>query len=130
MVIDSSAFIAILTGEPDAETYVRAIRSAASAHMSAATYLEIGVVVNSKGDAVAVARVDVLLNGLNIVVEPFTLEHGRIAREAHRQFGKGRHPAALNFGDCFSYALAKALGKPLLFKGNDFGQTDVASAIS
>jgi ribonuclease VapC len=130
MVIDTSAFIAILKAEPEAETYLRAIHSASSAHMSAATYLEVGVVVNSKGDTIARNKVDALLNGLNIAVEPFTFEQAKIAREAHRIFGKGRHPAKLNFGDCFSYALSKTLDQPLLYQGDDFGQTDVASAIS
>src|SRR4051812_9667226 len=108
MVIDTSAFIAILKEEPETERFLRAIQNSVSAHMSAATYLEIGVVVNSKGDAVVARNVDALLNRLSIVIEPFTREHAQIAREAHRKFGKGRHPAKLNFGDCFSYALAQA----------------------
>jgi len=130
MVIDTSAVIAILRAEPEAELFLSAIDAAESAHLSAATYLEIAVVVTRMGDAIVSRNFDRLLEDLNVAVHPFTLDQAKIARQAHRDFGKGNHPAALNFGDCFSYALAKTLGQPLLYKGRDFAQTDVASPIS
>jgi len=130
MVIDSSAIVAVLFNEPDAWKYANAIERAADPHVSVASYLEAAIVIGNRGDADARCAFEDLFREARIALEPVAIEQILIAREAHRQFGKGRHPAGLNFGDCFSYALAKALNKPLLFKGDDFPQTDVASAIS
>ena len=129
MIIDTSVLVAILRDEPDAARYALAIEQAADRRISAATYVEIGAVIDGARDPVASRRVDELLQVAGIVIEPVTVEQARRAREAYRDFGKGSgHPARLNFGDCFAYALAKATARPLLYKGNDFALTDVAIA--
>jgi ribonuclease VapC len=128
VIIDSSALVAILRDEPDAGRYALAIEQAADRRISAATYVEVGAVIDGARDPVASRRVDELLQVAGIVVEPVT-EEARRAREAYRDFGKGSgHPARLNFGDCFSYALATSTGDALLFKGEDFALTDVMRA--
>jgi ribonuclease VapC len=128
MVIDSSAVLAIVFGEPDAKAMAEAIDRAESRWMSSATALEAYVAsVASRGEAAA-NNLDMVLLRARIEIVPFTEEHLSIARRAFRAFGKGRHPAGLNFGDCFSYALSKASGEPLLFKGADFAKTDVEVA--
>ena len=97
--------------------------------MSAATWLETSIVVDGRRNPVLSRKFDRFLAELDITIEPVTVEHAQIAREAYRDFGRGSgHPAKLNFGDCFSYALAKATGEPLLFKGDDFSHTDVRTA--
>jgi ribonuclease VapC len=129
MIIDTSALVAILRDEPDAERFARAIEAADVSRISAMTYVELGAVIDRAHDAVASRRVDELLTVAGIVVEPVTWEQARVAREAYRDFGRGSgHRAGLNLGDCFSYALAKASGEPLLFKGSDFAETDVHAA--
>ena len=129
MIIDTSAVVAILRQEPDAATFAQAIEAAAARRISAATYVEIGAVIDGARDPVASRLVDELIAVAGIQVEWVTPDQARIARDAYRDFGKGSgHPAGLNFGDCFAYALAKAMGEPLLFKGDDFSQTDVAMA--
>lgn len=129
MIIDTSALVAILRDEPDAERFATAIEAADVSRISAMTYVELGAVIDRARDAVASRRVDELIEVAGIVIEPVTVEQARVAREAYRDFGKGSgHPAGLNIGDCFSYALAKSLGEPLLFKGSDFIETDVRSA--
>src|SRR5262249_55928785 len=126
MIIDTSALIAILRDEPDARGFAVAIEAAAVRRISAATYVELGAVIDEARDAVASRRVDELISVGGIVIEPVTEDQARRARDAYRDFGKGSgHPAGLNFGDCFSYALATELGEPLLFKGTDFSRTDV-----
>jgi ribonuclease VapC len=127
MIVDTSALIAILRGEDDAETYIQALAAAADLRMSAATWVETAVVVDSNRDPVLSGRFDDLITEAGVIVEPVTADHARLARQAYRDFGKGNHPAGLNFGDCFSYALARATGQPLLFKGGDFVLTDVAA---
>ena len=130
MIVDTSALIAILRDEQDAATFAEAIAAAATVRMSAANYVELGAVIDSARDPVASRRVDELLNVAGIGIEPVTRAQARRARDAYRDFGKGSgHRAALNFGDCFAYALATDLGEPLLFKGTDFAQTDVESAL-
>jgi ribonuclease VapC len=130
LIVDTSALIAILRGEPDAARYVEALASASSVRMSAANYVEAAIVVDANRDPVLSRRLDDLLVAAEVSVEPVTKEHADIARAAYRDFGKGSgHPAGLNFGDCFSYALARASGQPLLFKGEDFSRTDVESAL-
>jgi ribonuclease VapC len=131
VIVDTSALIAILRVEPGASACALAIESAGVRRLSAASYVEMGAVIDRAGDAIASRRVDELLEIANIEVETVTASHARIAREAYRDFGKGSgHPAKLNLGDCFSYALAKATGEPLLFKGEDFRHTDVIAALT
>ena len=126
MIIDTSALIAILRDEPDASFCATAIETASDRRISAANFLEAAVVIDGSRDPVASRRFDDLVREAQLVIEPVTESQVRIAREAYRDFGKGSgHPAQLNFGDCFAYALAKATGEPLLFKGNDFIHTDV-----
>ena len=126
MIIDTSALVSILNGESDALVLLRAIRQARPRRVSAASYLEVSIVVDRSPDPVVRAAIDDLLARLSIVIEPVTADHARIAREAYRSFGRGSgHPARLNFGDCLAYALAKATGEPLLYKGEDFAQTDI-----
>jgi ribonuclease VapC len=129
VIVDSSAIIAILKKEPEALEFVALLQSARSARLSAATYLESAIVVDSVRNAVASAGLDALVQRMNITIEPVTPAQARIAREAYRDFGKGSgHAARLNFGDCLAYALAKDKSEPLLFKGTDFAQTDVKLA--
>ncbi len=125
MVIDSSALIAILRREPEAAAFRVAILGAAVRLMSAMTKLEASMVAMGRRGLGAIAALDALLAELSIVVVPFDDHHADIARDAFVRYGKGRHPAALNFGDCAAYALAIAEAEPLLFKGTDFGSTDV-----
>ena len=130
MVVDTSALIAILLREPDAERYAHAMGNAPLRLLSAVTRVELSFVIEGrKGEA---GRVDLerLLNDGDFEVVAVTPQQAAIAIGAFRNFGKGRHPAGLNIGDCFSYALASATGHPLLFKGNDFVQTDIRSALS
>ncbi len=129
MIIDTSAVIAILNNEPEAVTFVEAIEQAQERRISAVSYVEAAAVIDKERDPVASRRFDELLREADVVVEAVSENQARIARAAYRDFGKGSgHPARLNFGDCFAYALAKAKGEPLLFKGNDFGRTDVRRA--
>ncbi len=130
MIIDTSAVLAILLAESDAARYARAIEDADPRRMSAAGYLEAAMVIDNRGDAIASREFDLFLRRAGIAIEPVTFEQAQIARQAYRDFGKGRHPAGLNFGDCLSYALSKSLDEPLLFKGADFAQTDVQRADS
>jgi ribonuclease VapC len=131
MVIDSSALIAILRREPERQAFQAAIASAELRLISAMTKLEASIVAIGSGPAEAAQDIDDLLSSLSIQVVPFDEHQADIARDAFIRFGKGRHPAGLNFGDCAAYALAMAEAEPLLFKGTDFGATDVqvASAV-
>jgi ribonuclease VapC len=129
MILDSSAVIAILRYEPDAPIFAQMMEQAARPSLSAVSYVEAAAVIDGSRDAVASRRFDELLEEAKVVIEPVTEKQARIARQAYRDFGKGSgHPANLNFGDCFAYALAKARNEPLLFKGDDFSHTDVKSA--
>ena len=131
MIVDSSAIIAILRGEPDADRYVEALGTASRSRLSAANYVETAIVVDSNGDPVLSRRLDDLLTAVDLVVDPVTREHADVARQAYRDFGKGSgHPAGLNFGDCFAYALARTTGESLLFKGSDFVHTDISPALA
>ena len=130
MIVDSSALIAVLKEEPEAEGFLRELTRAVPAkRLSAANYLEAAIVVDANRNPVLSRRFDDLIARTGIVVEPVTREQAEIARAAYRDFGKGGgHPAGLNFSDCFAYALAKATREPLLFQGSDFSKTDVAAA--
>ncbi len=130
MIVDSSALLALLRGEPESAIFAQAMESAPIRRISAANLLETAIVVDNARDPMASRRFDELIHEAQLVVEPVTEEQVHIAREAYRNFGKGRgHGAQLNFGDCFAYALSKTMEEPLLFKGADFRQTDIASAI-
>jgi ribonuclease VapC len=128
MIVDASAIIAILRGEDDEPALARTLEEALVRRISAATYVEAAIVTDSNRDPVLSRRFDDLLRDSAIVIEPVTAEQAVIARDAYRDFGKGRHRAGLNFGDCFAYALAKVTGEPLLFIGDDFCHTDVEPA--
>lgn len=130
MIIDSSALLAILFNETDAHWHADAIAKAHSPKISAANWLETAIRIDHGGNPIASNAMDDLIREARIEVVPVTAEQAQIARQAYRAYGKGTgHPAELNFGDCFSYALAKSSGQPLLFKGNDFSQTDLQGAL-
>jgi ribonuclease VapC len=127
MVIDTSALLAILLGEPEAERLAAAIAADATRLASAFSALEAGIVIEArKGDAGG-RELDLLLHRCGVELVPLTASQHEIARHAWRRFGKGNHPADLNIGDCCSYALARSSGEPLLFTGGDFARTDVAA---
>ena len=130
MIVDTSVLIAILKGEPEADQFATVLANPKSSlALSAASYLEAGIVVDRNDNAALSARLDDLLKAFAIEIAPVTASQAKLARAAYRQFGKGTgHPAGLNFGDCFSYALAMESGTPLLFKGADFAATDVMAA--
>jgi len=127
VIIDTSALLAILQLEPEARRLLEAIRSETRRLISAATFVEASIVAEGKLGAEGVRDLDAVIARLRIEIAPLTADHALYARRAFRRFGKGRHPAQLNLGDCFSYALSKASGEPLLFKGRDFSETDVAA---
>lgn len=129
MIIDSSAVLAILFAEDDAEHYANMIAEGDTRLMSAANYLETAIVVDNQIGAAAGRQFDAFISRAQIGVEAVTRQQADIARQAYLDFGKGNHAAALNFGDCFAYALSKATSLPLLFKGNDFSRTDVERAL-
>jgi ribonuclease VapC len=130
VIVDTSALMAILRAEDDASEMAHAIERAQTRRISAANYVETAVVIDASRDPVASRRFDELVDTAELHVEPVTYDQARIAREAYRDFGKGSgHRAGLNFGDCFAYALAKSTGEDLLFKGNDFGHTDITPAL-
>jgi ribonuclease VapC len=130
MIIDTSALVAILRDEPEAMACARAIENATSRRVSAASFVEAAIVIDGSRDPVASRKFDDVFKEAKLVIEPVTEPQARIAREAYRDFGKGSgHPAQLNFGDCFAYALAKVTGEPLLYKGDDFTHTDIAPAL-
>ena len=125
MIIDTSAIVAVLFAESDAARYERAIATAWPRRMSVVALLEAAMVVESRGGPAAGQDLDLFLQEAEIELVPVTPEQTAVARLAWRRYGKGNHPAALNFGDCFAYALAQETGEPLLFKGEDFLPTDV-----
>jgi ribonuclease VapC len=130
VIVDTSAIMAIVKDEPEAEAFATLLAGSAVNRISAATLVETSIVIDRSLPPSAHARLDALLDGTAMVIESVTAEHADLARTAHRRFGRGSgHPARLNFGDCFAYALAKATGEPLLYKGDDFGHTDIRSAL-
>lgn len=128
MILDTSALLAILLKESEAVQFATAIADASVVRMSAASYVETAIYVDRNGDEIRRAMLDNFLGEFSIRIEPVTAEQALLARQAFVLFGKGRHKAGLNFGDCFSYALAKSSREPLLFKGGDFIHTDLAAA--
>ena len=127
MVVDSSALIAILRKEPEAARFTRAILRDPVRLISAANLLEAGIIIDNQSGPSAGRRLDAFVERARIGIEPVTEAQVRIARQAYLDFGRGNHPAGLNFGDCFAYALAKATGEPLPFKGEDFARTDISA---
>jgi ribonuclease VapC len=131
MIIDASAVIAILRNEAEAPAMAQAIETADVCRISAVNFVEAAVVIDGSRSPIASRRFDDFVSEAGLVIEAVTERQARIAREAYRDFGKGsKRRAQLNFGDCFAYALARATGEPLLVKGNDFGHTDIAVALS
>jgi len=126
MVIDTSALVAIFFVEPERESFLEAIATAENRLLSAASVLETGMVLEGRQGEAAGREFDLFVVRANLQVAPVDAEQADIARSAWRKYGKGRHPAALNFGDCYAYALAKSTGEPLLAKGTDFASTDIA----
>ena len=130
MILDTSAVIAILRNEPAAPVLAKTVEEAVHRRISAVNYVEAAAVIDGSRDPIASRRFDDLLREAQVAIEPVTETQARIVRQAYRDFGKGSgHPAQLNFGDCFAYALAKAKGEPLLFQGDDFPHTDVTRAL-
>ena len=128
MILDTSALLAILQNEPERRRFNEAIQSAAVVRIAAPTYVEASVVIEARYGAEGLRRLDRLLEIAAVATTSFDAEQAKIARDAYSRFGKGRHPAALNLGDCFSYALARSFGEPILFKGDDFSRTDLMPA--
>lgn len=130
MIIDASALLAVLLDEPERPTFEAVMSRDPFPRISAASYLEAGIVVDSRRDPMRSRYLDTFLASAEVAIEPVTAEQAAIARKAYQDFGRGSgHPARLNFGDCFAYALAKATDEELLFKGEDFSHTDIRSAV-
>jgi len=126
MIVDTSALVAIIHGETDGPLYAATIESSPLNRISAATYLEVSIVIDRSRDPLVSRRLDEVLAEGAFIIEPVTESQARIARDAYRDFGKGSgHQAGLNYGDCFAYALARELNEPLLYKGDDFRHTDI-----
>ncbi len=125
MIVDTSALIAVLYDEAEGSRFTEIIHDAEICRLSVANYLELSIVVEKQLGPDGSRQAETFLRRAGIIIEPVTVEQGVIARQAFLDFGKGRHKAQLNFGDCFAYALAKAMDEPLLFKGADFSETDV-----
>ena len=129
MIIDTSAVLAVVLGEPGFDVFAGAIAASEVRRISAASLLEGSIIAESRAGDRGLRQFDSFIRESELAVEPVTHEQALIAREGFSNYGKGRHPAGLNFGDCFAYALAKSIGEPLLFKGEDFRQTDVLPAL-
>jgi ribonuclease VapC len=130
MVVDTSAVVAILRREPDWRRFFGAMTEASSCRMAAATWVELSLVALGQLRPEVLAEVDKLTRQLDLELVPFDAVQAAIARDAFQRLGKGRHPARLNLGDCFAYALARHLDEPLLFKGDDFARSDIRSALA
>jgi ribonuclease VapC len=130
MVVDTSAAMAILQREPEAEAFAQLIEAAQTRLISAVSVLEAGMLVEARKREAGALELDSFLMRARLDVVPFDAEQAQVARLAFRRYGKGLHPAGLNFGDCAAYALAKTRGEPLLFKGDDFPRTDVDSGLT
>jgi ribonuclease VapC len=127
MIIDTSALLALLLNEPERRSFNESIAAASTCVMSTATFVEASIVLESRFGAEGVRDLDLFVELAGIELVAVDEDQARMARRAFSRFGKGRHPAGLNYGDCFAYALAAVLGEPPLYKGNDFSQTDVAA---
>jgi ribonuclease VapC len=129
MVLDTSALLALLLDEPEAEDFRLAVEEDATRLVSAATLLETALVIEARKGDPGGRELDTLVQKAEVIIVPVEAEHVAEARRAYRRFGKGRHAAGLNFGDVFAYALARVSGEPLLFKGDDFTKTDIGRVI-
>ena len=130
MIVDTSAIMAIALREPDGELMLKSMAGASQLLLSVGSWVELEAVLTRRGNDAMRVLADELLEALRVALRPVTIEHAQLARAAYREYGRGtQHSAALNFGDCFAYALAKETGQPLLFKGNDFNHTDIVSAL-
>jgi ribonuclease VapC len=130
VIIDTSALVAVIALEPEAPLFATAMDRAEVLRISAGSYVEAAIVLNRRRDPALDGKFEAMMNDVGFVVEPVTPEQARIARQAYRDYGRGSgHPAQLNFGDCFSYALARDKREPILFKGDDFIHTDLRSAL-
>ena len=130
MIVDTSAVVSIAFREPEARRLAAALHEAAGSQISAPNYVEAALIISRYAGREGMPELDELLAAAGVTIAAFTAEHARLAREAHRRFGRGSgHPAELNLGDCFAYALAQACQEPLLYIGNDFVHTDVAAAL-
>ncbi|MFW6209176.1 MAG: type II toxin-antitoxin system VapC family toxin [Spirochaetota bacterium] len=127
MVIDTSAVLAILQNEPERDIFIRSIVDASIRRMSVVSYVEAGIVLESRFGSAGTHQLILFVSRADIQIDAVDLEQAEIALDAYRRFGKGRHAAGLNFGDCFSYALAAEREEPLLYKGSDFNETDIQS---
>lgn len=130
MIVDTSALLAILQAEPESRLFAEAIEAASGPTLSVVSFVEASMVLDARHGAEGRDRLDRMIRESRMEIAPVDLEQAQIAREAFRDFGKGRHPARLNFGDCFAYALARQRGEPLLFKGDDFARTDIRPAVT
>jgi ribonuclease VapC len=128
LIVDTSAVLAVLLEEPEGNRFIDLIAESDVLRLSAAGYVETAIYVERNGDATRRAMLDTFIAEFGIQIEPVSVEQAMLARQAYVLFGKGRHKAGLNFGDCFTYALAKAFREPLLSKGADFGLTDLEVA--
>jgi ribonuclease VapC len=129
VIVDASALLAVVLAETDAARYATAIATADRVRIASVTWFEAAMQVDAGGDEFAVSRFDDFIRDFSIQIIPFTAEHARHARMGRRLYGRGNHPARLNFGDCLVYGVAKGEREPLLFKGNDFSQTDIEPAL-
>jgi ribonuclease VapC len=125
VIVDTSAILAILLSEQEADEFTEYLLKEGHCRISAVSFVEASIIAESRGGDGSVRQLDALLRKVGIAIEPVTEEHALAARQAFSDYGKGRHSAGLNLGDCFSYALAKVANEPLLYKGNDFRKTDV-----
>lgn len=128
MVVDTSAILAILGNEAESREFTRKIAVASAKRLSTGSYLECSIVVEAKHGAEGTRDLNLFINTAQIQLVPFDERQALVARQGYARFGKGRHPASLNFGDCFAYALSKTTSEPLLYKGNDFSETDITPA--
>ena len=129
MIVDSSALLAVILNEEDEPRFAEAMIDATALRMSAANWVEAAIVVDSHRNPTAKIRFEDLVSALRLEIMPVTVDDAHRTRAAHNDYGRGNHRARLNYGDCFAYALAKSRGEPLLFKGNDFAQTDIEPAL-
>ena len=129
IAVDSSALIAVLLQEPDAQKYADALAEFEDILISTATYVETGIVLDNRQSPLVAQNLDLLIEKSRIVMAPVDIEQARAARQSYRIYGRRNHPASLNPGDCFAYALAKVTRRPLLYKGDDFSKTDIVSAL-
>jgi ribonuclease VapC len=129
VILDTSSVVAVLAQEADAERYIHAISHASICRISAANFVELTTVLEAQHGPEVVRQCEALFRRVGVVIEPVTLDQAHLARQAYLDFGRGRHAAGLNFGDCFAYALSKATAEPLLFKGRDFSKTDVEAVL-